>query len=180
MSNLIHMRPEWSKRGLYELIEYINQYTPTKELTLVEIGSYAGESTKIFCENFGKVISIDPYIEDYDMNDPACHNMKLNDVYDVFIENTFHLNNLKHIRKTSDDAVINLKGKSIDVVYIDGLHTYEQVRKDIHNYTPHIKPGGFICGHDYHPHWNGVIRAVDEIFEKPDKVFSDTSWIKRI
>jgi predicted O-methyltransferase YrrM len=180
MDRLIQMRPEESEKGLLSMIEYINNITPTSNMSMIEIGSYAGESTKIFCKNFKDVISIDPYMEEYDMNDAACHNMKLGKVYDVFIESTFDIKNLKHIRKTSDDAVINFRGRGVDLVYIDGIHTYEQVKKDIQNYLPHIKIGGFISGHDYHPHWSGVVKAVDEVLGKPDKVFEDYSWVKRI
>lgn len=35
-----------------------------------------------------------------------------------------------------------------------------------------------IGGHDYQKPWTGVIDAVDEIFEKPDLVFEDESWVK--
>jgi hypothetical protein len=180
MSGLIKMRPEWAETGLRSMIDYINEFSPTKEMRLIEIGSYAGESTRIFCENFKEVLSIDPFINDYDVNDPACHNMKLTDVYNVFLLNTNDLLNLTHIRKTSDDAVADLSDLTFDVVYIDGLHTYDQVKKDIQNYKINISNGGFISGHDYHTNWVGVINAVDECFGKPDNVFGDTSWIKRI
>lgn len=174
------MRPEWSQTGLLTMISYINEIIPTENLTLIEIGSYAGESTNIFCKNFKSVISIDPYMENYDINDPACHNMKLGEVYNIFVNNTEHLSNHIHIKKISDNAVIDLVGNQIDVVYIDGLHTYNQVKMDILNYIPIIQKGGYISGHDYHPNWPGVMQAVHEVLGNPDKIFSDTSWIKRI
>jgi hypothetical protein len=67
-----------------------------------------------------------------------------------------------------------------DFVYIDGLHTYEQVKKDIENYKQLIRPNGFIGGHDYHPQgWPGVVKAVEETVGV-DKVFPDGSWIKKL
>jgi hypothetical protein len=37
----------------------------------------------------------------------------------------------------------------LDMVYIDGNHAYEYVKKDIELYTPKVKHGGLIGGHDY-------------------------------
>jgi hypothetical protein len=66
------------------------------------------------------------------------------------------------------------------MVYIDGVHTYEQVKKDINNYKNIIPEGGFVCGHDYSVHWQGVKDSVNEMFGSPDMVFEDNSWAKRI
>ena len=46
------MRPELYTNGLKDLINYINQFQSTSEMTMVEIGSYAGEGTEIFAEHF--------------------------------------------------------------------------------------------------------------------------------
>jgi predicted O-methyltransferase YrrM len=174
------MRPDLYIIGLTDLISHINNIQNTKNLTLVEIGSYIGESTTIFAENFKKVISIDPYIDDYDLNDPACEHISFNEVYVKFLDNTKKFNNISQIKKTSDESFSYFDDESIDVLYIDGLHTYEQVKKDIINYLPKVKKGGFICGHDYHKNWPGVIQAIEETLKTVDKVFIDTSWIKNI
>lgn len=53
----------------------------------------------------------------------------------------------------------------IDLVFIDGDHTYTQVKADIQSWLPHIKPGGILCGHDYgFEVWPGVKQAFDEEF----------------
>ncbi len=54
------------------------------------------------------------------------------------------------IRKTSDEFFKNNKLK-FDVIFIDGLHTYEQVRRDIINSMKFLNKGGFICIHDMLP-----------------------------
>ena len=52
---------------------------------------------------------------------------------------------------------------SYDLIFIDGLHTYQQVKKELEKYTKFIYNGGFLILHDYtnfaHP---GVQRACDE------------------
>ena len=106
--------------------------------------------------------------------------MDLNKVYDTFLNNTKLFDNIKLIKKTSDDAINDLKNESFDFIYIDGIHTYEQVNKDIDNYKTLIKKGGFIGGHDYHPVWEGVVRSINEKVGEPNKTFQDTSWIIKI
>ena len=41
-----------------------------------------------------------------------------------------------------------LKGKPIDVLFIDGDHSYEGVKKDFEMYSPLVKAGGIIAFHD--------------------------------
>ena len=51
-------------------------------------------------------------------------------------------------------------GKPLDVVFLDGDHSYEAVCDDIKLWVPHIKSGGILCGHDYR--FTPVQRAVKE------------------
>lgn len=174
------MRSEVYMDGLLDLINHIQSYQDTKELSMIEIGSYVGESTELFSKYFKNVISIDPFINDYDPNDITCSYMKLEDVYYKFVEVISNYDNITHIKKTSDEAFVDLKNQKFDFVYIDGLHTYDQVKIDIKNYIQLINSNGFIGGHDYHKKWKGVIDAVDETLGSPDLTFKDTSWIKKL
>lgn len=171
------MRDPQYKQGLLDLINLIKKYRNPKEMTMIEIGSYAGESTCLFANEFKNVISIDPFMNDYDSNDITCDYMDLTNVYYEFKKNIEKYDNITHIRKTSDDAIYDLKNLEVDFVYIDGMHTYEQVNKDIKNYLPLVKENGFIGGHDFHPVWQGVVDAIVENLGVPENVFSDTSWL---
>jgi predicted O-methyltransferase YrrM len=180
VDKLYVMRDETYTKGLLDLINHINQFSDTSKMKMVEIGSYAGESTQIFANHFKEVIAIDPFLNDYDLNDITCYHMDLNKVYESFLENTDSFDNIKLIKKTSDEAVTELIDELFDFIYIDGIHTYEQVNKDIENYKPLIKKGGFIGGHDYHPVWKGVVQSINEKIGEPNKTFQDTSWIIQI
>ena len=55
---------------------------------------------------------------------------------------------------TSDDFFDLLKGHEdikYDIIFIDGLHHADQVKKDIRNSLNHIVEGGFILLHDCNP-----------------------------
>lgn len=173
------MRNEESLNCLGELISYINSFQNTKELTMVEIGSYIGESTTLFAKHFEQVISIDPFINDYDETDDACSHADFEDVYIKFLSNIDKFRNIMHIRHPSK-ITIKWLSTPVDFVYIDGNHLYEFVKEDIINYLPLIKQNGFIGGHDYTRWHTDVIKAVDETISVPDKVFCDGSWIKQI
>lgn len=179
-SQLFIMRDELYTEGLRDMIRYVNSFSPTSDMDMIEIGSYAGESTVIFAENFRTVTAIDPYLNDYDTDDITCQFMKLTDVYSVFLDATAKCTNISLLKETSDAAISVLQGQRFDVIYIDGMHTYAQIKKDINNYYQLVKPGGFICGHDYHHNYQGVVDGILETLGYPDKLFKDTSWIKRI
>lgn len=170
--NKVIMRDQHSTEGLLEMINEL----PNKG-TMVEIGTFTGESTVLFGDHFKKVIGIDPMMEDYDGQDPTSK-FNFNQVLDMFVERTKGYDNIQLITKTSDDAVLDFNDESFDFVYIDGIHQYENVKQDIINYLPKVKKGGVIGGHDFGPTWPGIEKAVTEIFGQPDKVFKDTSWIK--
>lgn len=67
---------------------------------------------------------------------------------------------------TSDDFFKNYVGnKNYDVVFIDGLHTEEQVYKDVYNSIKHLCKDGFIVLHDCNPATEFLARSYDEFKE---------------
>lgn len=171
------MRDQFSTEGLLDLIKELGDVS---DKTMIEIGSFIGESTIIFAKHFKHVIAIDPFLPDYDPMDPTSR-FDFDEVFQEFKDRIEEeKDKVTIIRMKSDDAVPLLKDK-YDFIYIDGLHTYQGVKQDIINYLPLVKEGGVIGGHDYgtpHHHLLGVTKAVDEILEQPNKRFKDGSWIK--
>jgi cephalosporin hydroxylase len=174
-------------KGLQDLIEYLKvNLGDLKSKTMIEIGSYAGESSVMFAQHFGKVICIDPFIDDYDPNDLVNGFATMDVVEKKFDENTKMYNNIEKIKMTSDTAIEKISQLCLNpefevhFVYIDALHTYDQVKKDIENYMPIIANGGYIGGHDYHPNHPEVIRAVDEKLISINASFIDGSFVKQV
>lgn len=162
--------------GLYDFCNYIKTRFNTKEMTLLEIGTFAGESASIFADYFKEVTCIDSWcIENIEKNSPmrTC----IQEAEKVFDELIKKKTNIKKIKGNSLDVEKTI-GK-FDVIYIDGEHSYKNVMADIKAWLPHAKV--FISGHDYRVKVNeDVIRAVHENFGKPEKIFKDWSWLVRV
>ena len=174
------MRDQVQTEGLLDLIKELGD---NSKKTMIEIGSFVGESTVLFAQSFKNVIAVDPFLADYDDEDPTSFMFEFKNVYQTYLDRTGDHKNIKTIVHTSNDALDELRGQEFDFIYIDGLHTYDGVKTDITNYLPLVKKGGVIGGHDYtdlHHHLEGVKKAVDEILGEPDKVFKDNSWIKYV
>jgi len=167
--------------GLMDMIKWINEIHPTSEMRMIEIGSYIGESTTIFADNFKEVISVDPYVDGYDKSDISTADVyaPFNEVYTEFLRNTIHYPNIKSIRETSENALKVLREEKWDLVYIDGAHTLEGVHFDILHYKDVIKEGGFLCGHDYG--WGNIRHNIGLLLDdKVDATFIDGSWIRKL
>lgn len=54
------------------------------------------------------------------------------------------------VKKTSDEF-FSTNNLTFDVVFLDGLHTYEQLRTDVINSIRFLRPGGWIALHDLLP-----------------------------
>jgi SAM-dependent methyltransferase len=67
-----------------------------------------------------------------------------------------------------------------DFVFIDADHTYEAVKADIIAWKPKVKPGGWLCGHDYGKPYKcgGVKRAVEELLPVHELDGDDTWFVK--
>lgn len=74
--------------------------------------------------------------------------------------------NVTLIRKTSLEASLSISENSLDFVFIDGDHAFDGVMLDIILWTPKVRRGGIIYGHDYYHHRaGGVVPAVNAYCE---------------
>jgi hypothetical protein len=161
-----------SLQGLRDLCKYIKN---TKEMSIIEIGSFSGESSEIFAQNFKEVWCVDPW--GIKTADPVLKPF-IKDAEIQFNKLCKKYPNIKKVKEYSIklSEIIN---RTFDVIYIDGLHDYKNVFADIKAWKPYIKK--HIAGHDYRKNkFPGVIKAVNQALGKPDKVFCDFSWIKKV
>lgn len=160
--------------GLRQLIAY----TGLHNINMIEIGSYRGESANVFaqCNEVSAIQCIDPW------GQASCAGYVGEDMSEVESQFDVVMNNshgkIKKYKGTVHEFLANLPDVTPDLWYIDGDHDYEFVKYDI------LAAMGtcprYIGGHDYHDINKDVMRAVDEVLGSPDKVFCDSSWIKRM
>jgi len=74
--------------------------------------------------------------------------------------------NLRLVRKFFDDALGDFELKSIDVLHIDGLHTYDAVKHDYETWMPKMKDDGIVIFHDIKVADYGVWQLWEEIKRK--------------
>ena len=167
------------------LLKLIKELPP--DITMAEIGCYAGESTLMFLQS-GKIrqlFAIDTWSSEYDGEYQGTEEFieRINRMYGnmgwaewSFDERVKKYKNVVKMKMTFEDAFDTLP--MLDFIYIDADHRYDAVKNDILLAKRIVKQTGIIAGHDYDAQESpGVIHAVNELFGKPDKIYPDKSWI---
>jgi len=145
----------------------VNQFPSGSKF--VEVGSWKGKSSAFMAveiANSKKDIEF-TCIDTWEGSVEHQGQKDLHQLYDVFIENMQPIEDYyKPFRLPSLEAVHQFEDRSLDFVFIDASHEYEDVKQDICAWMPKVKYGGVIAGHDYYleqeNYFPGVKKAVDE------------------
>lgn len=133
--------------------------------SIVEIGSYCGKSTILLAcaskmHNKSNIISIDSHEIDY------FYELTLKELFWENITKAGIKDKVNLINKKSEEAVKELK-ESISLLFIDGDHSFEGVKKDYENFKKQIVKNGYLLFHDYAD--AEVRRFIDSVdFKKDD------------
>lgn len=145
--------------------------------TAVEIGVCEGNFSQeiITRNNPGKLHLIDPWEhqerEDYqaDVNNVANNQQESRFRYvSKRFKSQVAMGQVIIHRDYSTNVAQQFADRSLDWIFIDGLHSYEGVKADLESYQNKIQDDGFILGHDFTNHPGaqsmnfGVIEAVNE------------------
>jgi hypothetical protein len=145
----------------YDLIEAV------RPALLVELGTQGGLSYFTFCQSM-KENDIEGLCYAVDTWEGEEHTGKYDDTTWNMVSNHNRENYAGFsylMRMFFADAVQHFADDSIDLLHIDGLHTYDAVKDDFDTWYAKVKPGGIILFHDIKARLKdfGVWRFWDEI-----------------
>lgn len=171
--------------AIAEVIE--SEFSGQDILKFVEVGTAAGRNIEGLLDTLDEdypieIWCVDPY-ERYPgyENCPCAQRKALQKNKNKAINTMFKLDNVKWLQMMSDEAASYFVDEALDMVYIDGNHSYEYVKEDLLLWWPKVREGGILSGHDYvNRDRFGVVDAVDEFLEENnlemlDK-FGQNSW----
>lgn len=154
-----------------------------KDATIVEIGSWVGKSTLYMAELIEyflnnkvcpetksiKFINIDPFVANVTINSIGGYEWNESSegqkqaAKDAFYRNTeTHKEFIETREEFSPQAADKFDNESIDCIWIDALHDYDSVKKDLIAWYPKVKKGGMLGGHDFNYDFGGVPKAVHD------------------
>jgi len=119
--------------------------------TIVELGTYSGSSLAALCQAVEAVglstrcYGIDSWAGDVHMS----YDESVYDDVSQYMKSTYP-GIAELVRARFDDAVDRFADASIDLLHIDGTHTYEGVSNDYRKWLPKLSDRGVMMFHDIH------------------------------
>nr|BCN22386.1 putative monosaccharide biosynthesis protein [Vibrio mimicus] len=164
--------------GHREIAYYL--VSEVKPKSIVELGTHWGVSLFSFLQAI-KDNCLDTKVHAIDTWEGESHAGIYGEEVFNFIKNSkkkyFNDIECSLIRKFFDDAVQLFDDNSVDIIHIDGLHTYEATKNDYYNWLPKLSSNGIIIFHDIAANVDYGSRLFwDEIKGSYPYFESDHSW----
>ena len=117
---------------------------------LVELGTHGGSSYFAFCQAIAEhPLHTRCFAVDTWGGDEHAGHYESNIFEKVRLHNETHYSAFSTLlKKTFDEALKDIEDQSVDLLHIDGLHTYEAVKHDFETWLPKLAPGAVVLFHD--------------------------------
>lgn len=131
-----------------------------------ELGVFEGDFSKILIQSnkFNKLFLVDVFNGKAYNFGKKYHDASVleNQVKNRFKEYSY----VEVIKNDSLSFLKSIPDNSLDFIYIDTVHSYDQTKLELEESYRVIKNNGFVCGHDYCQMFSGVIQSVQEFISK--------------
>lgn len=140
--------------------------------TVVELGTYKGTSFFSFCEavkelKLGTILyAIDTWKGD---SQTGFYDDTVFDFFGSIQKKYFSEVSARFVRKDFNNAITDFADKSIDILHIDGDHTFDAVKNDYLKWRGKVSPNGVILFHDTKVGSYGVWNVWEELVKKEEK-----------
>lgn len=118
----------------------------------VEIGTHRGEFASVLLTNWqgAKLFCVDHY-QDYDQSSvlPDRGASRKDDYHTAKNVLRPFENRVTFLRSASPGVAADFLDETLDFVYIDGDHRADAVLQDLRAWTPKVRTGGIVAGHDF-------------------------------
>ena len=126
-----------------------------------EVGVSSGRYSKVLFDSIKglKLICVDPWKE-YD-GLQRIPQKKVTEKHDICMRR-LEGRNVEYMKMTGVEAVKLVPDYSLDFVYIDAAHHFDNVMTDIICWSKKVRPGGIVAGRNYHSFYrSGAMMAVN-------------------
>jgi predicted O-methyltransferase YrrM len=118
--------------------------------TIVELGTYSGSSFAAFCQAV-EAFGLDAKCYGVDLWQGDIHMGRFEE--DLFLEISAYMaatypSIASLVRKDFSEAAALFPDKSVDLLHIDGTHTFEAVSNDFHTWLPKLSDRAIVLFHD--------------------------------
>jgi len=166
MKNLLEIALSAGVEGFLHCNEFHRLSEMAAGKDVLEIGSFKGLSAYGMAWTAKTVMCVDTF----KANSAGQHQLSKLQTLDAFLKATAKFKNVNYFIGTSEEAAQTRSEirDNYDMIFLDAMHTYEDVKADIARWWPRVLPGGIMAFHDYgHGDFPGVKQAVDEAFGLP-------------
>merc|ERR1711920_986969 len=70
------------------------------------------------------------------------------------------------VARSTEVHQAELGTEKFDAVFVDAMHTEESAKQDIITWSPRIRAGGLLAGHDYSFGYRGVVEAAHALIPR--------------
>lgn len=164
---------------LWALYEVARNFPGSEPLTVVEIGSWKGRSTVALAlgvsrRGNGKVYAVDPHTGSREHIDVFGRVDTFSDFL-LNIDKAGLASVVEPIRSTSHDARVRFERNSVNVLFIDGSHEYQDVLTDIEDWAPILADAAVVAFND--PLYPGVYRALREVVLRSPSPYRNARYV---